>query len=102
MAARVRFERAMTMPMGMPTTMARRVQTAMIAIVRIVSSHIPKTPMAKKATATAMARGILRLASQARPTTTTMSIHQGRSSRKRSNQIMNWSSGSKKASIESP
>ena len=88
--------------MGIPRTMAMRVQTAMIAMVRIVSSHMPKRPIATKATTTATASASLRLAAQARPTATTMTIHQGRSSRKRSNQIMKWSSGSKKASIESP
>ena len=37
-----RFDRAMRMPSGMPTTMATSVQTRIMAIVRMVSSHIPK------------------------------------------------------------
>ena len=37
-----RSERAMAMPIGMPSAIAITVETEMIASVRIVSSHMPK------------------------------------------------------------
>ena len=52
MNACMRLERDMAMPRGMPMAMAMRVATKMMASVRIVSSHMPRTPMMRKATMT--------------------------------------------------
>ena len=44
-----RSERDMAMPIGMPNTIAVIVQTVTMAMVRIVSSHMPKMPMVTSA-----------------------------------------------------
>ena len=52
----------MAIPTGMPAATAMRVETRMMARVRIVSSHMPNQPMAKNVTTTPAVSQRLRLA----------------------------------------
>ena len=102
MNACTRSERDMAMPSGMPMAMAMRVATKMMARVRIVSSHMWRTPMARNATMTPTVSRTRRLAAKQIPAIATITTHQGALSRTHSNLIRSQRSGSKMLSMGSP
>jgi hypothetical protein len=86
----------------MPNTIQRSVATEIIASVAIVSGHIPRYPIIKKAVAENKVASQLLDVIQAKPVRTSIVIGHGDSISNFSSHTRVSSSGSKKISIASP
>ncbi len=90
------------MPIGTPSTIEISVHTAMIAIVDMVSFHMPKKPISTNATTMPTISFHERVSAQMTAATAMITAHQGAFTSSRSNHTRKTSKGSKKASISAP
>ena len=97
-----RSNRAIRIPSGIPTTIHTIVATDMMASVDMVSSHMPRYPIAINAIPLPTVTFHDREPAHAKAQMTRMMIGQGVACNSFSNQTRNFSSGLKKDSIASP